>query len=113
MHEFTVREAYSGQYSDPIRFRVGETVQVAQSDPDFPEWYWCRAQDGREGWVHASLLSQHAETAVGLEDYSALELTVTAGECGRVVRVLSGWAFVELEDGRAGWLPEHILEDFA
>src|SRR5215475_4576489 len=99
MRECMMREAYSGQYSDPIRFRAGEPVQVEEADPEFPEWYWCRAQDGREGWVHASLLSRHAGEALGLEDYSARELTVAAGERGRVIRVLGGWAFLELDDG--------------
>jgi len=109
MRECIVREAYSGQYNDPIRFRAGETVQVGQADPDYPEWYWCRGPDGREGWVHASLLSLHADAAVGLEDYSARELTVAAGEGGRVLRVLGGWVLLELDDGRTGWVPEHIV----
>ena len=50
-----VCEAYTAKYADPITFRAGDIVEVERSDPEFPEWYWCRA-GGQEGWVHASYL---------------------------------------------------------
>ena len=46
-----VRDAYQTQYSDPISFRAGDEIQVRQSDSAYPDWYWCRGPDDREGWV--------------------------------------------------------------
>jgi hypothetical protein len=107
--EVIVREAYVAQYGDPIAFRQGDTVHVHRADTEFTEWLWCCGQDGKEGWVHRSFLSQSSGPAVGVSDYSAKELTVAVGERGRVIRVLDGWAFVELDGGRVGWVPERAL----
>lgn len=105
-----VREAYTAQYGDPIAFRHGDSIQVQRADAEFTEWFWCRGLDEKEGWVHRSFLSQSSGSAVALSDYSAKELTVAAGERARMIRVLDGWAFVELERGEVGWVPERVLE---
>jgi SH3-like domain-containing protein len=107
--EVIVREAYAAQYGDPIAFRHGETVQVQRADAEFTEWLWCRGPHGKEGWVHRSFLSQSSGRAIAISDYSAKELTVAVGERGRVIRVLDGWAFVELHGPRVGWVPERVL----
>ena len=39
----------------------------------------------KEGWVHRSFLSQSSGRATTISDYSARELTVSAGERGRVL----------------------------
>ena len=110
--EVIFREAYAAQYSDPIVFRQGDSIQVQQADAEFTEWLWCRGPDEKEGWVHRSFLSQSCGRAVALADYSAKELTVAAGERARVIRMLDGWAFVELEGSRLGWVPERVVTDF-
>ena len=109
-HEVIVREAYAAQYGDPIAFRHGDPVEVKRADTEFTEWLWCRGPDDKEGWVHRSFLSQSSGRAVALSDYSAKELTVAAGEQARLIRVLDGWAFVELDGSGVGWVPERVLE---
>jgi SH3-like domain-containing protein len=109
-HKVLVREAYTAQYGDPIAFRHGDPIQVQRADAEFTEWLWCRGPDEKEGWVHRSFLSQSSGRAVAVSDYSAKELTVEAGEQARMIRVLDGWAFVELEGSGVGWLPERVLE---
>lgn len=106
-----VRDTYQAQYSDPIAFRAGDAVRVYRADPEYPEWYWCSGPGGKEGWVHEAYLSHRAGVATAREDYSARELNVRAGEYGRVVRMLGGWAYVELDDGRVGWVPERLIEN--
>lgn len=49
----------------------GESVEVGGTDKDDPGWFWCRALDGREGWVPEELLSGQGARAVMLQDYSA------------------------------------------
>ena len=109
-HEVIVREAYTAQYSDPIALRHGDPVQVQRADAEFTEWLWCRGPDEKEGWVHRSFLSHSSGRAVAVADYSAKELTVAAGEQARIIRVLDGWAFVELDGKEVGWVPERVLE---
>jgi hypothetical protein len=104
-----VREAYTTQYRDPIAFRAGDAIRVEQQDADYPGWYWCRAPDAKQGWVHESLLSRSEGVATALKDYSARELDVRAGDRGRVRGVLGGWLYAELDDGRSGWIPERVV----
>ena len=108
-HEIIVREAYTAQYSDPIALRQGDIVQVQRADAEFVEWLWCRGPDGKEGWVHRSFLSESSGDATAISDYSARELTASEGERGRLLQVLDGWALVELEGSRVGWVPEGVL----
>jgi SH3-like domain-containing protein len=108
--EVMIREAYAAQYRDPITLRHGDTVQVQRADAEFTEWLWCRGPDEKEGWVHRSFLSQSSGRVVAISDYSAKELTVAAGERGRMIRILDGWAFIELDGSRVGWVPERILD---
>ena len=105
-----IREAYTAQYRDPIAFRQGDAIQVERADAEFTEWRWCRGPDEKEGWVHRSFLSQSSGRAVAVTDYSAKELTVSAGEQARMIRVLDGWAFVEVDGRGVGWVPERVLE---
>jgi SH3-like domain-containing protein len=101
---------YDAQYSDPISFRAGEHVHVGRADPDYPAWFWCRGPGAKEGWVHESLLSGCERIATALKEYSARELNVRAGDSGRVVHMLGGWAYLQLDDGRVGWVPERVIE---
>jgi SH3-like domain-containing protein len=103
-------ETYRAQYADPIAFRAGETVDVQRADPDFPEWFWCRGPDGKEGWVHFSYLSQTTGQATAVRDYSAQELTIATGDEARLIRSLGGWAYLALDDARFGWVPDNIIQ---
>jgi len=108
-YEVIIREAYAAQYADPIAFRQGDTILVQRADTEFKEWLWCRGPGGKEGWVHRSFLSESSGRATAMSDYSAKELTASEGEKGRLLEVLNGWALVELEGSRVGWVPERIL----
>ena len=101
-----ITKAYTAQYPDPIRFDAGEMVQVERGDPEYPGWFWCRAGSGREGWVHRSFLSGCAGTTTSVRAYSARELTVAEGERGVLLDLLDGWAFIRLDTGDEGWIPE-------
>ena len=109
LQEVVVGETYAAQYADPIALRQGDIVQVQRADAEFVEWLWCRGPDGKEGWVHRSFLSASSGHATAISDYSAKELTASEGERGRLLEVLDGWALVELEGSRVGWVPERVL----
>ncbi|MDP9140604.1 MAG: SH3 domain-containing protein [Pseudomonadota bacterium] len=105
MKQFVVKQQYMAAYADPIRFDAGEVVEVQRADAEYPGWYWCRTQSGKEGWVHRAFL--HATTGLthAVRAYSALELSAHPGQRGESIEHLDGWLYVRLDDGRTGWLP--------
>ncbi len=60
------------EYPDPLRVAAGERVNVGHEDAEFPGWKWCKASDGREGWVPVELLSNEGAETTVLQDYSAV-----------------------------------------
>jgi SH3-like domain-containing protein len=109
-----VIKAYQAQYSDPISFDAGTTVEVERGDPEFPGWFWCRAPSGKEGWVHRSFLAATSGTTTGTRHYSARELSVSGGERGALLEMLDGWVRIRLDSGEEGWLPEsHVHSNVA
>ena len=101
-----ITTAWTSHYPDPVQFDAGAEIQVERGDAEYPGWYWCRVPSGKEGWVHQSFLSATAGTVTALETYTARELTVCQGVCGDLMRVLDGWAWIRLETGDEGWIPE-------
>src|SRR5437667_11836754 len=104
-----VQRKYEAQYRDPIQVKAGERVEVEREDDEYPGWLWCRAGDGRQGWMPVELLSRQRPIAIALEDYSAKELTVQPGDELEIERVCHGWALVRNAQGELGWIPQsHI-----
>ena len=104
----TVR-AYQRPYEDPIAVTAGEMVHpdpARSAQTDILGWVWCRADDGREGWVPEAWLDPEHRL---VRDFSALELTVEPGE--RVMPEVSESGFVLCRklDGARGWLPDAVL----
>lgn len=96
---------YTPQYPDPLSVSAGEKVLVGREDGEFPGWRWCRAADGREGWVPRELLSTEAAEASVARDYSARELPVTPGEQVTVENECHEWLLVRNNRGERGWIP--------
>lgn len=95
-------------YPDPIRVTAGAPLHVGRRDDGFPRWLWCRAADGREGWVPDVLVdvdSSNPGHARARHAYDARELAVEVGALVLVVATFDGWHWVEA-DGKAGWIPE-------
>ena len=81
-----VRLEYKVQYQNPLHVKAGESVEVGRADDDDLGWLWCRAADGREGWMPVELLSRQECLAIVLRDYSARELAVHPGMRSRSKR---------------------------
>jgi len=101
-----ITQKYKVQYPNPIQVKAGENVQIVRADEEFPGWHWCRAADGREGWMPLELLSSQESPAVVLRDYSAKELAVQPGDEVEVQEVCHGWVLVKDAQGELGWIPQ-------
>jgi SH3-like domain-containing protein len=98
------------EYADPICVTAGERVSVGREDDEFPGWRWCKASDGREGWVPVELLSKQRGEATVLQDYSARELPVHPGEEVVVEEARHDWLLVRNARGERGWIPASHVE---
>ncbi|HEY9226124.1 MAG TPA: SH3 domain-containing protein, partial [Gemmatimonadaceae bacterium] len=82
-------------------------------DADNPEWWWCRADDGRAGWVPAVLLDPSPSPSARARlrtPYSARELSVRINEELVVEQVHAGWLLVSNRGGERGWVPVTHVE---
>jgi uncharacterized protein YgiM (DUF1202 family) len=100
-----IRE-YRIQYPDPLCVAAGDKVSIGREDDEFPGWKWCRASNGRQGWIPVELLSEASatETAV-LCDYSSRELAVQSGEEVTIEDSRHEWLLVRNKQGERGWIP--------
>lgn len=109
--QLPVRRAYAVQYPDPIDLAAGAAVTVVRRDDEFTRWVWCRAVDGREGWVPETILSSTTPgPATVSEPYSARELPLQAGAVVDLLKEFDGFAFGRRGDGQLGWFPLSILD---
>jgi SH3-like domain-containing protein len=95
---------YVPQYADPVQLECGQHVTVGVEDEKFRGWKWCRASDGREGWVPVEITSAEGSKGVMLESYSAVELSVISGEIVTVELERHDWLLVRSRD-KKGWIP--------
>ncbi|WP_396613758.1 SH3 domain-containing protein (plasmid) [Haloferax sp. S1W] len=100
---------WEATYSDPIVVEAGEVVSVSDRETKWDGWRWCIAPDGREGWIPEAYLSQQDGEWVVEADYSAVEVSVEAGETVVSHESLAGWEWCETSSGEEGWVPSENL----
>ena len=102
-----VQHAHAASYANPIEVAKGQPVTLTSREDiwDGHRWLWAVSEDGREGWVPDSLVTGTARNPVASCDYSAIEITCTAGETVEFLSQTHGWAWCRKSDGSEGWLP--------
>lgn len=107
-----VKLEHQVRFPNPIEITFGQRVRVGREDEEFPGWKWCKATDGREGWVPIEMLTMVGTTseAIVLEDYSARELAVLPAEEVVVEEARHNWLLVRNAQGQRGWIPERNTE---
>jgi hypothetical protein len=108
MKTIRVITAYKAKYHDPLIARAEESVTIGRHDDEWLGWIWCTGESGKGSWVHESFLEIQGDRAVFLEDYSAQELTVEAGDRLTVLRETGGWFWCETATGSRGWIPADV-----
>lgn len=101
---------YRCAYPDPLAICTGEVLAVGECDTEWPGYVWCTNRAGKGGWVPASYLDRQGELGVARCDYTARELTVSAGEILTVEKAESGWLWAVNPAGESGWVPAKHVE---
>lgn len=91
----------------------GEVVWFRNEEgenPDWKDWVYCESSIN-SGWVPKDIIEIVDDNHIKLlEDYTAKELSVGAGDVIIGIKKHSGWVFGEHELSKEqGWLPEEIL----
>ncbi|NIG16295.1 SH3 domain-containing protein [Pantoea sp. Cy-640] len=101
---------YISTYPDPIVIKKASTAVISHCDLDYPGWVWIKAASGKAGWAPQQILTPRGPNeVVCLEDYTAHELSVRAGEMITVMKSLNGWYWALNNSGESGWLPEEYV----
>lgn len=113
---YIVVAPHRSEYPQPICFAKGSLIAIGEKyeGPEgWDNWYLCRTHDSQEGWVPGQIIEQ-LEPGVGkaLEDYTALELGVDAGDVLMGSRTLNGWVWChQSSDALNGWVPLKNLHE--
>ncbi|MGE8641318.1 MAG: SH3 domain-containing protein [Achromobacter sp.] len=113
---YIVVARHRSEYPKPIQFAKGCLIAIGEKyeGPEgWDNWYLCRTPDSQEGWVPGQII-EHLEPGSGkaLEDYTALELDVDAGDVLIGSRTLNGWAWCNRPaDAGSGWVPLKNLRE--
>lgn len=99
---------------NPIELNVGDPVKLGETtDPNgpYPHWIFCTSdRTGQTGWVAMHILSITGDTGVSTQNYSAKEMTVSAGDVVDTVYELNGWYWcVRRKDSEEGWIAKNNL----
>ncbi len=89
-----VLETHNASYADSIEAAKGAPLSLTGREDvgDGHRWLWAVADDGREDWVPDDLVSESDEGLMASRDFSANELTCSAGEAVGLIRETHGWA---------------------
>ncbi len=101
----TVISDYKSPYTEPLKIRKGEILQIGDKESEWHGWVWCIKKDGNERWVPKNYLDIQGSSGIMLQDYEAKELTVSVGEELKIEKEESGWVWVSNKEGKKGWVP--------
>jgi len=104
--------SHQPSYDNPIAFKTGEQVKVTERTDVWQGhlWLWAIGPDGREGWIPPQSVSEQGATRRAVRDYSAQELSVSAGDWLECVTSELGWCWCINPEGLAGWVPAEKLQ---
>ena len=104
---------YSICYPDPLMLNTGDSVEVLKSESKSGPWFgwhFCKASDGKEGWISMDYMSLEGRKGVIQKKYTAKELNAKEKEKFERLYSSCGWSWCRNEKGEEGWLPSNILE---
>lgn len=106
-----VSESYETVYKNPIKLKIGESVQIEkrETNPEWLGWVYCVDSRGVAGWVSEKYLQESGSTALVVKDYDATELTASTNESLTIYYEEFGWYWCRNSSGIKGWIPKKNL----
>jgi len=101
---------YKSPYTEPLKIRKGEVLQIRNKESKWSGWVWCMNKDGKERWVPRNYIDPQGNSGIMLQDYEATELTVFIGDELVIEKEESGWVWVSNVEGNKGWIPLEIIK---
>ena len=102
---YRVVSPYTAAFVDALSAALGDWLDFERRPSEWTGWIWCRAADGRTGWVPEAWVVIEGARCRLLRDYSGREVSVSPGQELLVHLVESGWAWAESAAGETGWVP--------
>lgn len=111
---YLVIKEYENSNGNPIELKAGDEVRIGvkfEDDGTWPNWIHCVSKStGKSGWTPVQILQINGKSGVAVTDYTAKEMTVTAGDVVTGYQELNGWLWcVRQSDGQSGWVPANRL----
>ncbi|WP_080419129.1 SH3 domain-containing protein [Burkholderia ubonensis] len=112
---YVVTKPHRSEYPNPITLNKGDPLVIGekyQGPEGWDDWFFCTTPGQAGGWVPLQVIERLDDgTGRALEDYTARELDVDAGEMLIGSRTLNGWVWCErVSRDDAGWVPLRNLE---
>ena len=97
----------------PFKAEKGEVVNGKEKPTQWEGWIYCKNKEGIFGWVPKAYLTPvkvASEEYQFTRSYNAFEISVSEGGSVKIIEIESGWARIENDSGKIGWIPLENLD---
>ncbi len=113
--KYLVIKAHRSEFPDPITLKQGDRLTIGEkyNGPEqWDGWYFCTTPGHAGGWVPQQIIERlYGDEGRALEDYTAAELDVDAGDLLTGAKTLNGWIWCRhLSEDSEGWVPLENLQ---
>lgn len=108
-----VIKSHQSEVLTPFQAEKGDIVVGKEKTTQWEGWLYCKNKDGIYGWVPKAFVSSvknSSEEFRFIRDYNSFEISVSKEEFVKIHEIESGWAIIENESGKIGWIPLENLE---
>ncbi len=111
--EVRVIKSHNSDVPIPFQAGKGEIVSGKEKPTQWEGWLYCKNKAGIYGWVPKAFVTP-VKDSFGMYQfiraYNAFEITAGGGEVVKIKEIVSGWAWIEKENGTLGWIPLENLD---
>ena len=105
-----VLKSYTPEPGPALRLGSGDPVRVGEESTAYPGWVRITAPSGSKTWAPEAYVRAEPSGRGRMKvDYDATELAVRERDRVTILLEVWGWAWVETEDRRQGWIPLDVL----
>ena len=113
IHKVKVIKSHHSEVLIPFQAEKGEIVNGKEKPTQWEGWLYCKKKDGIFGWVPKAFVTpvkDSSEEFQFIRAYNAFEISVSDGDFVIIKEIESGWAIIENERERIGWIPLENLD---